>query len=231
MFLLSKLFLTSILTFATNANIITAPTDHLFIPKGFDSNDSVQLIVTGNFPNTCYSRNTSEVKVEGKKILIQVNSIEQKVKNICAMMLVPFKEEVNLGMLASGVYEIVVNAGSKYEVKGALEVVPSSSSLIDDYIYLDVLYIEQSDTNKNLFKIKGMHYSDCIEIDRVDLISNEKDTVSVLPIMKQVAEFCPMKGHPIVTTTEIDLSQLPSESVLLHVRTLDGKSVNTIIKK
>lgn len=231
MLFIYKLLATSLMTFASNVNVITAPTEHLFVPKGFDSNDSVQVIVTGTFPNTCYSRNTSEVTVEDKVIHIRVNSIEQQSKNVCALMLVPFKEEVNLGLLPSGVYEVVVNAGTKNEVKGSLEVVSSQTSLIDDYIYLDVLYIEQNETDKNLFKIKGMRYSDCLELDRVDTISNGKDTISVLPIMKKVSDFCPMKGQPLTTETEINLNQLSSESVLLHVRTLDGKSVNTIVKK
>src|SRR5690606_19496779 len=106
---------------------------------------------------------------------------------------------------------VVVNAGTKNEVKGSLEVVSSQTSLIDDYIYLDVLYIEQNETDKNLFKLKGMRYSDCLELDRVDILSNGKDTISVLPIMKKVSDFCPMKGQPLTTETEINLNQLSSE--------------------
>jgi hypothetical protein len=30
---------------------LPSPVDHLFVPKGFDNNDEVEVIVTGKFPS------------------------------------------------------------------------------------------------------------------------------------------------------------------------------------
>jgi len=66
--------------------IISAPVEHLYVPTGFDSNDSVEVIVTGNFPNACYSRNNVEVKMTGDIIDIKVTSISPgKLKKLCQL--------------------------------------------------------------------------------------------------------------------------------------------------
>ncbi len=227
-----------ILSFQTAAfadsSVVVAPTDHIFVPKGFDNNDSVEVVVTGSFTSSCYSRNITKVSVAGAQIDISIDAIEKKDKEeserLCALMLVPFKEVVSVGLLPAGLYTVTVNKGTKYEVVSTLMVDKTESSLIDDYTYLDVLYIEPLEAS-NMYKVKGMRYSPCLELDRFETISNNKDTISVLPIMKKVSDFCPMKMTPVVYETEIDTSSLPSAKLLLHVRTMDGKSVNTLIQK
>ncbi|HXH31104.1 MAG TPA: hypothetical protein VNJ01_09855, partial [Bacteriovoracaceae bacterium] len=63
----------------------------------------------------------------------------------------------------------------------------------------------------------------------VKVVSNEKDTLSILPIMKQVSDFCPMKGISFSYPIKLDFTGIDVKMPLLHVRTLDGKSVNTIV--
>jgi hypothetical protein len=226
-------FLSSSLAFAFDPTVIAAPVEKVYVPKGFDNNDSVQVVVAGNFPNPCYAVHTTEVKVVEDKILVSVTAIAPNQLNaqICADVLSPFKEEVNIGLLKKGEYQIIVNQTSENPIKGGISIASSQSSLLDDYLYLDVLYIEQNEGNKTSFKIKGMRYSPCFEIDRIETISNGKDTISVLPILKQVSDFCPMKGQPLSVDTDIDLSGLESDKVLLHVRKSDGKSFNSIVTK
>ncbi len=222
------------MTAFADSSVVVAPTDHVFVPKGFDNNDSVEVVVTGNFSSSCYSRNITKVNVSGTQIDISVDAIEKRDKegseSLCALMLVPFKDVVSIGLLPAGLYTITVNKGTQYEVVNTLMVEKTESSLTDDYTYLDVLYIEQLEV-ANRYKVKGMRYSPCLELDRFEAISNNKDTISVLPIMKKVSDFCPMKMTPVVYETEIDTSGLPASKILLHVRTMDGKSVNTLIQK
>jgi hypothetical protein len=226
-------FFSTSFALAFDPTVIAAPVDRLYVPKGFDNNDSVQVVVTGNFPNPCYSIHTTEVKIEENKIFVTVTAISPNQLNaqICADVISPFKEEVNIGLLKQGEYQIFVNQTTDNPVKGGIAISSSQSSLLDDYLYLDVLYIEQNDNDKTSFKIKGMRYSPCFEIDRVETISNGTDTISVLPIMKKVSDFCPMKGQPLSVETKIDLSDLTTDKVLLHVRTSDGKSFNSIVSK
>ena len=36
-----------------SAVLVQAPIDKVFVPLGFDDNDKVELIIHGQFPNTC----------------------------------------------------------------------------------------------------------------------------------------------------------------------------------
>src|SRR5688572_12657520 len=101
--------------------IIMAPVSHLYVPEGFDSNDSVEVVVTGSFPNACYSRNKVDVKVTGDLIDIKVTAISPDHRNLltsrfCPQMIVPFKEVVDIGNLQGGEYEVRVNEGTRHAV-------------------------------------------------------------------------------------------------------------------
>ena len=45
--------------------------------------------------------------------------------------------------------------------------------------------------------------------------------------MKQVSEFCPMKMVPFEYEVEVP-NNLEKEKILLHVRVMDGRSVNSL---
>lgn len=212
-------------------DIVTSPIDHLYIPEGFDSNDAVEVVVTGEFSNPCFSRNNVEVKIQDDVIDIQVTALAPKSYLVgsrsCPDMIVPFKEVVTLGNLQGGKYQIRVNKGSKYAIQDQLMVAESSSSATDDHIYAAVEWVERKSADN--FKLHGMRYSSCFELDKVEVISNKKDTISVLPVMKKVSDFCPRKGMPVIYDVKLDLSSLKASKSLLHVRTMDGKSINSII--
>ena len=86
-----------------------APVKHIYIPAGFDSNDSVEVVVTGTFPNPCFARNTVAVNVVNDQIEIEITAIRRDTKAACPAMLVPYKEVVAIGNLQGGAYDIHVN--------------------------------------------------------------------------------------------------------------------------
>lgn len=228
-------FLTAMLFFSSVAiaqpEVIQAPVDYLYVPTGFDSNDSVEVIVTGNFPNTCYSRNKVDVKVHDDIIDIKVTSLAPEgsliTSRACPQMLVPFKEVVAIGNLQGGEYEIRVNADSARSLSEKLNVAEASSNSVDDNIYAAIEWVERKGPDEVV--LHGWRYSDCLVLDKVKVVSNNKDTLSVLPIMKQIRSHCPMKGMPVAYPVKFDTSSLKMNKPLLHVRTMDGKSVNAII--
>lgn len=220
-------FIASILSVSLNAwsGITQAPVKHLYVPKGFDSNDSVEVVVAGLFPNPCYSRNTVEVVHNENKILINVTAIAPDEAVVCPQVMTPFKETVSLGNLQGGTYSIVVNN----TLRDSLFVEEASSRSVDDNIYADIDRIEVKGANE--YVLHGWRYSPCITLDKIKVISNLKDTLSVLPIMKQVSDFCPMKMTPVAYSVKLDTSMLQVENPLIHVRTMDGKSFNKILNQ
>lgn len=203
--------------------VVPAPVKHLYVPDGFDSNDSVEVVVSGNFPNPCYSRNDVSVTVKEDKIDVQITALSRDEKLNCPDMVVPFKEVVSIGNLQGGEYTIDVNQ----KLKEKLVVEESNSSAVDDHLYADIDNIEKKADGK--FVLNGWRYSNCIELDHVEVKSNHKDTLSVMPIMKQLTDFCPMKMMPVSYEVNLDFRDVKIDEALIHVRTIDGKSFNKIV--
>ncbi len=211
-------------------DVVMAPVEHLYLPAGFDSNDAVEVVVTGNFPNSCYARNDVKVAVKDDIVDIKVTAISHE-KNFpaarCPDMVVPFKEVVHVGNLQGGDYKVRVNAGTEYALQDKLNIEEASSNSVDEHIYAAIEYVERK--GKNDFVLHGWRYSNCIDIDRVEVKSNNKDTLSIMPVMKQLSTFCPMKMMPTQYPVKLDFNSVKINQPLLHVRTMDGKSVNSVI--
>jgi len=214
-----------------NPIIIDAPVDHLFVPEGFDNNDNVEFVVTGVFPNPCYKRNKVVVDVVGDVIDVKVSAIASEDDQACPDMIVPFKEVVSVGNLQSGDYKVVINKSSQFEIKDEMKVGEASSQNVDDNLYAMVDYVDLGITGgaDGSARLVGWIPSDCIQVDRVEYKSNNKDVLSVLPIMKQVSDFCPMKMVQVNIPVKFEPNQFKNNNVLLYVRTLDGKSVNSLV--
>lgn len=203
------------------------PVDHLYIPAGFDSNDNVEVVVTGFLPNLCHKNPNAKVKFDANgRVDIEVTSLYYDETNpFCPEMVVPFTLPVSLGVLDTGSYAVAVN-NEKSNI-GTLNVQESTSNAIDSYHYAYVSNVLKKPGSHRIH-LKGYNPSDCFVLDKVESISNNKDSFSILPKMKQIRDFCPMKMVPF--TYEYDVPKtLTKKNILLHVRTMDGKSVNTIL--
>jgi hypothetical protein len=215
--------------------VILSPVDHLFVPKGFDNNDNVEVVVTGKFPNPCFIRNKIDVAVKEEKISITVTALKRADNNseLCEPMTVPFTEEILIGNLQGGDYEIVVNEGSRYVQKDQLNVAVSRSESVDDYLYPIVEYVELGFTGglSGDAVLYAKTPSDCVVFDHVEYISNNKDTIAILPVMKKTGPVCNERRTRIEIPIRFNARSLPHSDVLLYVRSIEGKSVNAIIQK
>ncbi len=84
------------------------PITHIYVPSGFDNNDSSEIIISGYLPDSCYKAPTSQFVINGNKIFVTVSAIHVS-GIICADIVVPFIETVRLGALKAQKYSIVVN--------------------------------------------------------------------------------------------------------------------------
>jgi hypothetical protein len=141
---------------------------------------------------------------------------------------VPFVQAVSVGLLNKGNYSIVVNGKTMYEQKGDISISETQSPAADDYIYANVAFVEKEEGSR-MIKLKGYTPSECLNWDEIKFVSNGKDTLAVLPKMKQIYSHCPMKMVPFEKEIEVP-KVLDRNKVLLHVRVMDGKSVNTIFE-
>lgn len=225
--LFSALIMLPALSFAAlpisyEANV---PVDHVYSPFGFDSNDNAEVVVSGYLPNLCYKAPQASVSEKDGKISISIKAIRNQQGMFCADVIVPYVEYVNLGVLNKGKYQIAVNENSSWAKKSNLVVSEASNNAVDDFIYANVSEIVKSDDGSRKVILKGYNPSDCLELKQIVVKDNGEDVYSILPIMKQVRSFCPKKMIPF--SYEVDVPQnLEADRVLLHVRVMNGKSVN-----
>ena len=206
------------------------PIDEVYAPVGFDSNDNSEIVVSGWLPNLCHKAPKTEYTVTGRKINITVTALKYDATNpFCPEMIVPFVKSVSVGVLDKGKYEITVNSQTPYQKKSSIKIDESSSNAVDDFIYANVHYIKQ-EMGSNTINIEGYNPSDCYELDEVKFVSNGVNTYSVLPIMRKIRDFCPMKLVPFSHEAQVP-DTLSGNKILLHVRSMDGNSVNSLFIK
>ncbi|MCO4794609.1 MAG: hypothetical protein KC493_12895 [Bacteriovoracaceae bacterium] len=200
-----------------------APVDHVYSPKGFDSNDNVEVVVEGHLPNLCWKSPKAEVMISGKNININIKALNYESENIfCAEAIVPYLVPVQVGLLDKGNYKVMVNGIED----SSMYISESSSDAVDDHVYANVEYIERNEGSR-MVQLKGYNPSECFVFDQIEVSNNGADVYSILPVMEQVSDFCPMKMVPFSIDMEVP-NDLESQKVLLHVRAMDGKSVNAL---
>lgn len=88
--------------------------NEVYVPGGFSSENDAYVIVSGVFPNSCYSWGHSEVTNPGPNFY-EVRSFANVTQAMCLMVLVPYSKEVRLGRLPSGEHTLrFINGDGTY---------------------------------------------------------------------------------------------------------------------
>ena len=226
--------LSSLLLYATahasTPVLLPIESQRIYSPEGFDSNDSTEIVLSGNLPNLCHKSPKTEVQVKGKKIEIKLKAYHYHESNpFCPKVEVPFLEVVQLGVLDKGNYKVIVNPEDSIKKIGDIKIAESNSDAVDEDIYANVEHVIQNDIDPTKITLIGNNPSPCFVLDRIEFLSNKKDTYSVLPILKQVSDYCPMQLTPFNYSATVP-TNLQEKEVLLHVRVMNGKSVNSLFR-
>lgn len=228
-YMLSLAFIAANLVNAQVPTDSPVPVNHIFSPAGFDADDHSEVVVTGYLPNLCYKAPQTKVTIVGKKVNVGVSALNiSRINTYCPEMIVPFMQVVNVGVLDKGKYQVVVNENSEHQKNSQLIVSDVISDASEPEVFANVMNIEKL-ANGNKVKLTGYNPSDCFELRKVEIKDNGIDTYTILPLMKQVREFCPKKEVPFEYEVVVP-KKLKSNRVLLHVKVMDGKSINTLLK-
>jgi hypothetical protein len=201
---------------------------HVYVPKGFDTNDSAQIVIEGYLPNLCYRAPFAEVEMKDDVISVTMKAYFLPNATLsCAMVIVPFVETVDVGTLTQGPHRIEVNGKTRFPETASILIEEAVTHDVDNHVYADIRSIQTSPHSRKVV-LRGTNPSNCFQFDRFETVSNGKDAYSVLPIMKQVREDCPIVINPYYTLTFEVPKDIDAEKVLLHVRTMNGKSANAV---
>lgn len=94
----------------------------VYVPGGFSSTTDAYVVVSGMFPNSCYSWKTAQVTTP-HPFLHEIRSIASVAQQMCLMVMIPFQKEVNLGKLSTGSHTLrfVGGDGTYFERTLAIE--------------------------------------------------------------------------------------------------------------
>ena len=195
-----------------------------YIPDGFDSNDEVQLVVEGVYSNTCSKPAGTRFTVQAATKTIQLSTYEYKYSGPCLDVLVPHDEVVSLGIVSEGSYQVVQSNGIPL---GRLTVKAATKNTPDDYLYAPISQAYVRNQNGQVaLTLSGTFTNSCMRLQKV--ISNvQGNVVTVQPIANLLAAgACTPGQFPFEQT--VALSQARPGRYLLHVRSLNGKSINNL---
>lgn len=208
----------------------------MYVPVGFDTNDNSQIVIEGQFDNSCYRPGVTEYQVDYASKTILINNKAQKYQSdFCLMVILEYKKEINLGLLnVPGDYKVMFmdNSGQS-ESLGMINIAPASTSAADDYIYAPVRearYDKPTLDKNGEVVLRGTFTNSCMKMDRVIVSRPNVGVIQVLPIakMEDRTDCRVLKDNPVPFEERISLKGFGSGRVLIHVRSLNGQAVNLI---
>lgn len=93
---------------------VSLAVSEVYVPGGFSSTTDAYVIVSGMFPNSCYSWARADV-TNVSPLFHEVRAVANVSQQMCLMVLVPYTQEVKLGRLQSGDHTLrFVNSDGTY---------------------------------------------------------------------------------------------------------------------
>lgn len=225
---LSALILTIIVAPRVYADPLKVPAyfQAMYVPGGYDSNDLIQIVGEGKFANSCYRQAETNVRVDEVKHKIFLGPVAYFYPGICLMVILPYQKTVDVGILKPGKWEIVQETDKK--TVGEINVATAKSESADDYLYAPIsqaFYYELATLGR--VTLTGEFSNSCLRIKEVK-VTQEPDVIVMQPIavMEQRSN-CQDGKFPFTQVTRID--NVTPGRYLLHVRSLNGNSINSLI--
>lgn len=198
-----------------------------YIPGGFDSNDSVEVVLEGRFSSSCWRPAEVEVSVDHDKKEIYVGPAAYLYPaRLCATMVLPFDRVVSFGILKPGAYRLI-QATDGAEL-GSIPVAPAQTERPDDYLYAPVsqAFFKERSTYSEV-TIAGSFPSSCMMMDEVK-VTLEPKVIVIQPIAKIEKRLgCKDGSFPFQQKTKIE--GIPTGRYLLHVRSMNAKAINSLV--
>lgn len=221
--------------------LVEAMISTVYAPAGFDDNDNIQIVIEGIFPNTCYKSGPSKVSVTGERI--QIVQQAYYYDGHCFQMMVPYEKVIDIGILKAQNYSVFV--ADETSPSALLPVKEAKNDETDDYLYAPVKKAELVSKSPYILQLMGIFPNEMMRIDHV--IVNQplnhvpNNVIDILPIAtvdetKRLAVDSAGGGSAQVSvpfTHSVDLSDIQAGMkepgrFLIHIRSLNGQSVNLI---
>lgn len=228
------------LAMASSVSREPAPVEKIFVPQGFDDNDNVEVVVQGRFQNACMKTGPVEKKIDvmSKTITLRVESYVYRGEP-CAQVIVPFIQRVTFGTLPAGSWKI--------ELEGMPAVSPlplvvdhAVSATPDDFLYApveEVVLLPGGLGARQKLSVSG-NWSQtvgrgCFVLREIRTKLGSDNTLVVQPIAELLpANQCSLSSQrKRAFQGSVMLTKPLQSDSLIHVRTLNGESLNKFFEE
>ncbi len=207
---------------------VPVPNISLFVPQGFDDNDEVVVTLDGYLPNACYQLTEAVVTRDLTNHRILVQQMAYVSPGPCVQVLSPYVNTVRIGQLPVGSYMIASASGS---LRKTLNITRAPIPTKDDYLYAPIDSAMVAPYQGGYVAVlTGRYTNSCLRMRAIPVRATG-DTVQVFPIMEfrkadEAGRPCRKVELPFRVTQR--LPALSRGRYLLHVRSLNGRSANTV---
>ncbi|MEK7355323.1 MAG: hypothetical protein AAB250_02670 [Bdellovibrionota bacterium] len=230
---LNALSILCLVAAASAANAQSEPTkiaatySHMYAPGGFDSNDQVQIVGEGIFRNTCYRPTEPKVRIDELKHQIFVGPAAYEYSGFCLQVILPFTRVVDVGILKPGKWEIF--QGPQADRLGEVTVRAAITDSADDFLYAPIsqAFFQQKGTGADVL-ITGEFSNSCMQLDSV-MVTIEPEVLVLQPVAKMDTTAGVCKDGKFPFSKKVSIKILPLGRYLLHVRSMNGNAVNTLV--
>jgi len=200
-----------------------------YIPNGFDTNDSIQLVGEGVFRDSCYRAASVRVDVDHENKKITLKPTAYLYDGYCLQVMIPYDQTLDVGFLKAGKYEVVQKSMGAETYLGDVKVRVATNALPDDYLYAPIhqAYFESKQLGKATVKLAGEFTNSCMKLADV-MVSIQPKVIVVQPIT-QLEEQGNCEQGKFAFEREVEIPNLKVGRYLLHVRSLNGKAINTLV--
>ncbi|MGE3608354.1 MAG: hypothetical protein AB7I27_02110 [Bacteriovoracaceae bacterium] len=199
----------------------------VYAPQGYDTNDSVEVVVSGRLPDMCHRNPSFEVNKTGNHFKITLFAYYVPDIQGCKQISVPYSEVVNLGMLDKGDYQVSLQGVSNTDKPAKLKIIEATSSLIDDFKYGNVMGIKEDEAGRGI-ELVGTNPVSCLKFESMETII-QNNVIVFKPHFKEEGE-CKEDPTPFAIRYEVPYLENSPRGVLLHVRVMNGRSYNYLYR-
>lgn len=194
----------------------------VYVPEGYDTNDLVEVFISGSLPDTCHRNPTYEIIRTGRSFKIHLYAHYVPVPEGCREISIPYFETISLGLLEEGAYQITVKAQNRPEVSH-FKVKQARGQLQDDFSYGNVMNILE-DPDDRTIELIGTNPMDCLKFEKL----SEEIQDSVIVLRPQFVEVGECKEMPTHFNLKYKVPYLPNhpKGLMIHVRVMGGRSLN-----
>lgn len=198
---------------------------HIYAVDGFDNNDNVQIVGEGAFPNSCFRNAETLVNVDHRSKTILLTPLAYKYPGLCLDVMMPFDRVIEVGLLNEGTYRIM-QQGDTREL-GHLRVKTTISQEPDDRLYAPISQaLVQPGPETARVYLTGDFPLSCMKLTEVKA-DIQPDVLVILPLAEIDHSVPCVKGR-FHFDRLTDVGAIKPGRYLLHVRSMNGKSVNSL---